>query len=506
MKIQPKLKTALVLLASFSILATSLTSNWYLVTIIPTAVTQMKFNYILGVFAFLALSTAAAFIILETYCILLLRRKNSDLKKSGQELKALTKNISGCVMHCIYDSRLTMVYCSDGFRFLTGYRGDEISALFNDQFLNMVYEPDRENVKNTIDTQLQTSEVIDIQYRLLKKDGSKVWILEKGQLIIETNQEPAFYSVLIDITSQKEIIQELEISNERYRIVMDQSDSIIFEYNVLNSIISIGKNDQQLLGKKRMDSLKNFSCNVYPEDKNLFLLMFEKVRTGVPNAEGEFRLKHTKGSYLWCGVKITTIFDKEDQPVRAIGTINDITCQKEATQTLMQKAQRDGLTGLLNKAATESFIEEALKGGEICALYIIDVDYFKNINDSLGHMFGDTVLADIGSKLKKMFRTSDVVGRIGGDEFMVLLKGIEDIALIFEKAEAIKQSLSQTTGNGADSYPISSSIGIAMYPKDGLTYQDLYQKADIALYGAKRSGRNRYIIFDSETEYFASEN
>jgi len=133
------------------------------------------------------------------------------------------------------------------------------------------------------------------------------------------------------------------------------------------------------------------------------------------------------------------------------------------------------------------------------------VDYFKNINDSLGHMFGDTVLADIGSKLKKLFRTSDIVGRVGGDEFMVLLKSIEDTALVVEKAEAIKQSLSQITKGGVDSYPISSSIGIAMYPKDGLTYADLYQKADVALYEAKRNGRDRYIIFDGDMEYFASE-
>lgn len=481
-------------------------SDWYLLTIVPTNVTLLKFNYILRISSFLALGTAAAFILLGIYCILLLHRKNSNIKKSGQELKALTKNIPGCVMHCMYDSQLTMVYCSDGFLQLTGYMKTELRELFDNRFLNMIYEPDRAKVKHDIDIQLQTSEVIDLQYRLIKKDKSLVWVLERGQLIIEINQEPEFYSVLIDITDQRKTIRELEISNERYQIVMDQSDSIIFEFNILDGIVSIGRNNQKLLGKNPGDFLKNFSRIVYPADAALFLLMFEKVRTGAPNAEGEYRLKNAKGLYLWCGVKITTIFDKDDRPVRAIGTISDITFQKEATQTLMQKAQHDGLTGLLNKAATESFIEEALKGGDICALYIIDVDYFKNINDSLGHMFGDTVLAGIGSKLKKLFRTSDIVGRIGGDEFMVLLKSIEDTALVEEKAEAIKQSLSQMATEGADIYPISNSIGIAMYPKDGLTYSDLYQKADVALYEAKRSGRNRYVLFDSNAEYFAQEN
>ncbi len=481
------------------------TSDWYLLTIVPTDVTLMKFRYMLSVSAPLALGTACAFALLGVYCIMLLRLKNNDIKKSSQELRALTVNIPGCVQHCKYDSGFTMVYCSDGFLQMTGYTRDEIRQLFDNKFINMIYEPDREEIKHSIDTQLQASEVIDIQYRLQKKDGSPVWILERGQLIIESSQEPEFYSVLIDITNQREIMQELEISNERYQIVMDQSDSIIFEFNILSGIVSIGRNNRQLLGDNPVikDFLKNFSRIVYPDDADSFRLMFEKIRTGAPNAEGEYRLKSTKGAYLWCGVKITTIFDKDDRPVRAIGTISDITCQKEATQTLMQKAQRDGLTGLLNKAATETFIEEALKGGDICALYIIDVDYFKNINDNLGHMFGDAVLADIGCKLKKLFRTSDVVGRIGGDEFMVLLKSVEDMSLIFEKAGAINRCLSQTFGDGVDHYSISSSVGIAMYPKDGLTYADLYKKADVALYEAKRGGRNRYMIFGSNTECIA---
>jgi len=472
-------------------------SDWYLVTIIPDTVTLSRFRYIFSGSGFLAAGTVSAFALLGVYAILLLRRKNNDIKKSSQELKTLTANIPGCVKRCKYDSNFTMIYCSDGFLQLTGYTRDEVNEFFEDKYINMIYKLDREEVRFNIDKQLQAGEVIDIQYRLLKKDGSLVWTYDKGQLIIELGMEPEFYSVLVDITCLKETIQELEISNERYQIVMDQSDSTIFEYNILNDVVSMGKNDQNLSGGSFQDFLKNISCSLFSGDVNSFKSMFANVRAGAHSAEGEYRLKNTKSSYLWYDINITTIFDQDNRPVRAIGTIRDITFQKEATQTLMEKAERDALTGLLNKSTTKSFIEEALKCDCLCALYMIDVDYFKNVNDSLGHLFGDTVLADIGDKLKKLFRTSDVVGRIGGDEFMVLLKNIGDTSLITEKAAAINCCLRQTFGSGADQCTISGSVGVALYPEDGKTYSDLYKKADIALYQAKRAGRNRYVLFNN---------
>nr|WP_319487825.1 diguanylate cyclase [uncultured Caproiciproducens sp.] len=479
-------------------------TDWYLMTIVPTDVVLSRFKYLLLMAGLLVLGTALTFILLGIYAVILLRRKNSDLKKGTQELKALTANIPGCVQRCKYDSFLTMVYCSDGFLQLTGYTLEEIDRSFHNQFIKMIYEPDREVIKRSINIQLQAGSVIDIQYRLRKKDGSLVWILDKGQLMVESSMEPELYCLLIDITDQREIIQELEISNERYKIVLDQSDSMIFEYDILNSTVSHSTNSLPMFGSNQ--AIQDFPNSVlksqiiHPDDIGMFELMFSSVKSGAHSAEGECRLKNEKGSYLWYNIKITTIFNKDGNPIRAIGRISDVTCQKEATQQLMQKAQRDGLTGLLNKSATKVSIEQALSGNELCALYIIDVDHFKEINDNLGHMFGDSVLAGIGDKLKRLFRASDVVGRIGGDEFMVLLKNISNLSLVAEKADALHQSLMQTFGNDLKHYSISGSIGIAIYPKDGLTYSDLYKKADAALYEAKRCGRNQYVVFDNSIE------
>ncbi len=478
--------------------------NWYLAAAVLGNAVFSSFGRILLLCAIPVAGTALTFLLLGTYFVVLLRRKNADVKKGIQELKALTANIPGCVQHCKYDSFLTIVSCSDGFSQLTGYTTEEIGRFFHNRFLPMIYEPDREVVQRSIDAQLQNGSVIDVQYRLLKKGGSLIWILDKGQLMAESGMEPELYCLLTDITGQREIMQELEISNERYQIVLDQSDSIIFEYDIVNGTVSNSTSGLSVFGGG--SAIRDFpdsvleSERIHPDDLDLFRSIFTGVKNGAHSAEGEYRLKDRQGSYLWYSMTITTIFNQNGEPVRAIGRISDITCQKEATQKLVQKAQRDGLTGLLNKSATKAYIEQALVGSELCALFIIDVDHFKDINDHLGHMFGDTVLAEIGGKLKKLFRTSDVVGRVGGDEFMVLLKSIGNLSLVAEKADAIHRSLQHTFENGPKQYSISGSIGIAIYPKDGRTYADLYKKADAALYEAKRCGRSRFVVFDSQLE------
>jgi len=297
-------------------------------------------------------------------------------------------------------------------------------------------------------------------------------------------------------------IEELELCNERYKIALDQIGSTIFEFNIANGNISYITNDHCIFGcEEVIENLPKSILDrhlIHPEDIEKFQSLFEEIRNGTPYAEGEYRIKNVQDSYSWYSFKITTIQDKNKPTSRAVGGISDITCQKQEIQELMRKAQHDELTGLLNKAATKCFVEDSLIGSATCALYIIDVDHFKDINDNLGHLFGDTVLAQVGGCLRRLFRASDIVGRIGGDEFMVLLKDIGDSSLIYEKAQALNQCLNQTFRGQTETYTISGSIGVSVYPKDGSTYADLYKKADIALYTAKRTGRNGCVIYEDE--------
>jgi diguanylate cyclase (GGDEF)-like protein len=127
---------------------------------------------------------------------------------------------------------------------------------------------------------------------------------------------------------------------------------------------------------------------------------------------------------------------------------------------------------------------------------IIDIDNFKDVNDSHGHLFGDSVLTEISGKLRDMFRSSDILGRFGGDEFIVFLKNMSDKEMIAEKARMVCDIFRDTyTGKNKD-YKISGSVGVSLYPNHGKTFSDLFHKADSALYDAKCRGKDCYVIYD----------
>lgn len=299
--------------------------------------------------------------------------------------------------------------------------------------------------------------------------------------------------------------EELKISNERYRIVTEQSDSIIFDYNFEDKTITFSANVRKKFGFSEIvqncpQSLLN-SSTIHIEDVETFTRLCADVRSGISYEECEIRIKPVNGDYIWCKLRVTTIFDNDRRPIKAIGKVIDIDKQKKETMTLRLKAQNDPLTGLCNKITTERLITACLKVSDDNshhAMLIMDIDNFKAINDNLGHISGDNILRDLAPKIKKLFRTSDTIGRIGGDEFMIFMKDYHADQIVADKLEAFCDLLRKTYAGSKNDYPISGSIGIAIYPKDGKTYNELYQKADIALYHAKRGGKNSYTFYDSK--------
>ncbi len=165
---------------------------------------------------------------------------------------------------------------------------------------------------------------------------------------------------------------------------------------------------------------------------------------------------------------------------------------------LQIKADRDPLTKLYNKEVTALLIEEHInnhKHNTLDALFLIDLDNFKTANDQRGHIFGDELLVEVAKNIINIFRVDDTAGRIGGDEFMVFMKNIQDIETVTLKAQEICRALFISFKNKENTESnISSSVGIALYPQHGKTYSQLYKAADEALYSAKENGKNTYVI------------
>ena len=182
--------------------------------------------------------------------------------------------------------------------------------------------------------------------------------------------------------------------------------------------------------------------------------------------------------------------------------INRVSFTKES-QELQNKAETDLLTELLNKISTENKIKEYLDGDgkdKTSLMCVLDIDNFKKINDTMGHAFGDEVLATLGKRIRTEFRVTDIIGRTGGDEFIIFLKDLKDDSVIERESGRVAGFFKDFTVGTYTKYSPTASIGAAIYPRDGSDYESMYKAADTALYKAKKRGKNQLAFFSETTE------
>lgn len=216
----------------------------------------------------------------------------------------------------------------------------------------------------------------------------------------------------------------------------------------------------------------------------------------------EVRLKNNEEDYKWVSILIT----KENEYATGnylLCLIQDIEERKRNENKLRLEAEKDPLTQLYNKVTTKSLIEECLENNSSSqhALMVIDIDNFKTINDTRGHTIGDQILLAFTAELNKNFRETDIVGRAGGDEFVVLMKNVQSVAMICDKLQRLTSAFKKYGIDNGFPGRLSTSIGVALYNKDGKNYEELFKKADAALYEAKRNGKDQYKFSISSTEF-----
>ena len=183
------------------------------------------------------------------------------------------------------------------------------------------------------------------------------------------------------------------------------------------------------------------------------------------------------------------------------GTLVNITGWKNEVNRWKEKANRDALTGLYNREFFEQTASDTLKKDTVtsAAMVFIDIDDFKQVNDTLGHVIGDDVICWVAKRILGVFRHTDVVARYGGDEFVVFANGIAQ-ADLEERLTQLCDVFKYPYRNGSIEYIVSGSIGAALFPDDGSAYRELLDHADSALYTAKRQGKNRYVLYEPGME------
>ena len=303
----------------------------------------------------------------------------------------------------------------------------------------------------------------------------------------------------------------VEKDKERLLIASNQNQTLIYEYDMDKKIIEFSGDTKFLLGTDKKVFPAEYASTeyfkrVHPDDKIITNQLIKAIRNMENDFSAEFRYKTFADEYIWLKMS-GSIIKREGEPVKFIGSISNVNSQILHEQELKSIADKDRLTGVLNKSALEESIKSSLNANKNItsfALFIIDLDNFKAVNDKLGHLIGDMAIQDVAKKISLIFSEKDFIGRFGGDEFCVFLQ-LSNTAeeknfqkIINNKLQTLKTILNEDYFKDNIVVHVSASIGVAIYPQHGINYQELFHNADHALYDVKMNGKDGYKIYSTK--------
>lgn len=336
----------------------------------------------------------------------------------------------------------------------------------------------------------------------VRLDGSRFWCKVRGGAIDPNDPvNGAAVFVLVDVTEQRLAEAALRESREQMMLVVRAAQSGIVDHHMTTRETTFSDRFCEILGfapSARTVELMPIMDRVHREDRlRVKAAYISHLKRHTPINE-TFRLRRADSSWVWVRGHGQAQWDAAGKPTRFVGSITDITEIRQQEEEIHRLALEDPLTGLPNRRLLEDRLERALSAAarnqEQVAVLMIDLDGFKDVNDEFGHAAGDTVLKTLAGRLKQSVRDSDTVARTGGDEFVVLVRAIQQPSDAAALAENLLAAIGEPIRDGNVTLRVGASIGIAMYPADTLHPAQLVRMADKAMYDVKQSGRNNFRL------------
>lgn len=324
------------------------------------------------------------------------------------------------------------------------------------------------------------------------------------EVISELLPDGGMVRTFADITEHVKAKAALRDSEERWKLALESTGDGVWDWHIPTGREYFSQRLLQMYGLEEAD-ISNRATELdertHPDDLAGLCQSRQAHFDGLtPTYVNEHRIRCKDGSWKWVMTRGMVISrDAQGAPLRMIGTHTDISQRKAAEALVWQQAHFDSLTGLPNRRMMRDRLTQALKNcrrdGATLALLFIDLDRFKEVNDTLGHDLGDVLLKEAARRIEACLRDGDTVARMGGDEFTVIVSDLQqvlDVEVVLHKLLATLNAVFQL---GLEQVFISASIGVTVFPNDGAEIEDLLKNADQALYEAKGAGRNRYRFF-----------
>jgi diguanylate cyclase (GGDEF)-like protein/PAS domain S-box-containing protein len=311
----------------------------------------------------------------------------------------------------------------------------------------------------------------------------------------------------LQIVERRKIESDLLSSRERLASVFDAVTDGLLVQSRAGTFIELNRAAEAILGFTAVQmagarSLSDFMRTVHEDGTEFARDMHPamvSVATGTPQRDVVMGLQRPDGRIAWVSINTELLFDRNGEVDLVVSNFADITNKKASEELIWHQANYDALTGLPNRRLFQEHLETEMKksnrSGLPLALMFLDLDRFKDVNDTLGHDVGDILLREAALRLRSCVRASDTVARLGGDEFTIILSELENLAHIAFVAQNILHRMSEPFQLGIESAYVSASVGITLYPQDARDVDTLLKNADQAMYSAKNQGRNRYRYF-----------
>lgn len=336
-------------------------------------------------------------------------------------------------------------------------------------------------------------------------DGETIWLRTSKVPLYNTNNETiGILGIYDDITEQKLAANSLLESQQHLNAIIDNEPECVKLLNAKGELMEINSAGLLMLEAKDLQEANQQTLLAYllPVWREPFLNLHKQVMAGESGIL-EFEIKGLQGTHKWLETHAVPMRDVNGEVTSVLGITRDVTEKKETQNRIEMMANYDALTMLPNRLKLEEQLEFILslskRHGWNFAILFLDIDHFKDINDTLGHGLGDKLLVKFAQRIKENLREEDILARFGGDEFIILLPNTDNISAQ-EVAQKILSIVNLPFSFTNHELTVTASIGIAMYPIDGTDKETLYKNADTAMYRAKFDGRNTYSCFTKEMQ------